>query len=175
MEAGYSNFEALIWRTPLLRHCWLTGPARARICGTNTKSQDFSRNVASSFWGSNSLLRAVGARLLAMTEDPCCGDHLGEVQDEHDFLGHDHVTFEGVAHLASFLQSGESSPVSTLMGLFIPEDPQHSMSIVGVDVTAITPRNCCLGEDTKVYLLKITEVRVRALFFPSLSPTLFNI
>lgn len=115
--------------------------------------------------------------LCAMSSHTCSqheheiAEELGESHDAHDFMGHEYLLSEGTAHLCSFFQQGKSGPVRTLIGLYVPEDTSASMSVMGVDVTAITPRNCCLGPDTTVFLLKLTEAKVRmALYLPKTLP-----
>lgn len=101
-----------------------------------------------------------------MSSHICDHEHdeeLSEAHDEHDFLGHEHLLAEGTAHLCSFFQRGKNGPVRTLVGLFVPENQESSMSIMGVDITGIVPRNCCLGPDSAVFLLKLTEAKVRRL------------
>ena len=98
-----------------------------------------------------------------MASPTCTHDHdneLSEAHDEHDFAEHEHLLSEGTAHLCSFYQRGKNGPVRTLAGLYVPENEESSMSLMGVDITSIVPRNCCLGPDSTVFLLKLTEAKV---------------
>lgn len=94
---------------------------------------------------------------------------LGEAHDAHDFVGDERVTMRGTAYFCSFIDTHSKSPVRLLSGLFVSTDLESTVSVAGVDVTAITPRNCCLGPDSIVFLLKLTESRVCALVLAGLS------
>lgn len=97
-----------------------------------------------------------------------CHEHelLGEAHDAHDFVGDEGVTMRGTAYFCSYIETHSKSSVRLLSGLIVSSDLESAVSVAGVDVTAITPRNCCIGPDSIVFLLKLTESRVCAFFRP---------
>jgi hypothetical protein len=87
---------------------------------------------------------------------------LGEAHDAHDFMGNEHITYEGTAYICSFLRKCSQSFIRTLTGLFIVDnDVESRINISGVDVTDITPKNCCIGPDSTVFLIRLFDYKTQ--------------